>query len=209
MAAKQESKPVKPLGWLWATGIALGLLACLPSMFEALCAKTYATHRHGVAVVTCASSPMGKAAVEALIEDGYLVRCVPLRAYAATVCGRARNEYGAPGCIHAYVHMHMSFDRNRHHRPPSLMCVNKSEPRPPQVYAGVKTEADAGLLKAVATKREGPVLKPLVLDVNKPESLQAAAAKVKAELGEVRCGFVGFGMAGVDDGVESVVGGCA
>lgn len=74
------------------------------------------------------------------------------------------------------------------------------------MYAGVKTEADAGLLKAVATKREGPVLKPLVLDVNKPESLQAAAAKVKAELGEVRCYFVGFGRAGVDDAVERVLG---
>ena len=53
------------------------------------------------------------------------------------------------------------------------------------MYGGVKTEADAGLLKAVGTKREG-MLKPLVLDVAKPESLQAAAAKVKAELGEVR-----------------------
>ena len=90
MAAKQESKPVKPLGWLWATGIALGLLACLPSMFEALCAKTYATHRHGVAVVTCASSAMGKAAVEALIGDGYLVRCVRC-VCTLLVVGRATN----------------------------------------------------------------------------------------------------------------------
>lgn len=68
------SGKVKPLGWLWFAGLMLGILACLPSMFEALCAKTYETHRHGVAVVTCASSPLGKAAVEALIEDGYLVR---------------------------------------------------------------------------------------------------------------------------------------
>jgi hypothetical protein len=53
------------------------------------------------------------------------------------------------------------------------------------VYGGVKTEADAGLLKALGSKREGQ-LRPLVIDAAKPESLAAAAAKVKSELEEVR-----------------------
>lgn len=100
------------------------------------------------------------------------------------------DEYGAGLDIYAYIRL--SIDRTRHDTHHSH-CFNPN-PVPQQVYGGVKTEADAGLLKAVATKREGPVLKPLVLDVNKPESLQAAAAKVKAELGEVR--FVGLGGPG-------------
>jgi ABC-type nickel/cobalt efflux system permease component RcnA len=73
MAGAGKEKPVKPLGWIWSIGLLVGMLACLPAMLEALFAKTYETHRHGVAVVTCASTPLGKAAVEALIEDGYLV----------------------------------------------------------------------------------------------------------------------------------------
>ena len=95
-AAGSKEKPVKPLGWVWATGLTLGILACLPAMFEALCAKTYATHRHGVAVVTCASSPLGKAAVEALIEDGYLVRGSAWEQRTAQRPARACNDESAP-----------------------------------------------------------------------------------------------------------------
>lgn len=62
----------------------------------------------------------------------------------------------------------------------------KPFPQTKQVYGGVKTEADADqLVQAVGTSREG-ALRPLVLDVSKPESLPAVVAKVKAELGTVR-----------------------
>ncbi len=81
-------------------------------MFEALCAKTYATHRHGVAVVTCAASPMGKAAVEALIEDGYLVRVREGGRRRAS----ARGEGSPLHCtaLHCTVRMHVGGS------PPSL-----------------------------------------------------------------------------------------
>lgn len=181
-----KEKLVKPLGWLWLTGLTLGILACVPSMLETLCAKTYATHRHGVAVVTGASSPLGKAAVEALIEDGYVVR-------ATYYVGRKKeNQSGTPLCG--------SFSgRGLRCRAPSYRArqlfhccrrarfsPTKPEPQHKQVYGGVKTEADADqLVQAVGTTREG-ALRPLVLDVSKPESLPAVVAKVKAELGTVR-----------------------
>lgn len=64
------------------------------------------------------------------------------------------------------------------------------------MYGGIKSEADAGLLEGVGAAREG-ALRPLVLDMSKPESLAAAAAKIKAELGKVRaCGGSGAAWVG-------------
>lgn len=69
-----KEKTVKPLGWIWFTGIMLGIAACLPYVVEFMCSKAYATHRHGVVLVTDATSPVGKATCLALMEDGYAVR---------------------------------------------------------------------------------------------------------------------------------------
>ncbi|TFJ86441.1 hypothetical protein NSK_002098 [Nannochloropsis salina CCMP1776] len=68
-----KEKTVKPLGWIWFTGIMLGIAACLPYVVEFMCSKAYATHRHGVVLVTDATSPVGKATCLALMEDGYAV----------------------------------------------------------------------------------------------------------------------------------------
>lgn len=69
-----KEKTVKPLGWVWFSGLMLGMTACLPYIVEYMCSKSYATHRHGVVVVTGATSAVGKAACLALLADGYTVR---------------------------------------------------------------------------------------------------------------------------------------
>jgi len=69
-----KEKAVKPLGWVWFSGLMLGMTACLPYIIEYMCSKSYATHRHGVVLVTGATSAVGKAACLALLADGYTVR---------------------------------------------------------------------------------------------------------------------------------------
>lgn len=64
---------MKPLGWVWFSGLLLGMTACLPYIIEYLCSKQYATHRHGVVFVTGATSTVGKASCLALLADGYTV----------------------------------------------------------------------------------------------------------------------------------------
>lgn len=73
-ASGGKERPVKPLGWVWFSGLMLGMTACLPYIIEYMCSKSYATHRHGVVLVTSATSAVGKAACLALLADGYTVR---------------------------------------------------------------------------------------------------------------------------------------
>lgn len=49
-----------------------------------------------------------------------------------------------------------------------------------QVYCGVPTEGDAHLITDLGKEK----MLPIVIDANKPETLSAAAAKVKSELGK-------------------------
>ncbi len=86
MAGAAKEKQIKPLGWVWFTGLMLGIIACLPYVIEFLCSKAYPTHRGGVVVVTQATTAVGKATCMALLEDGYTVRGLWLVGW--WVCGR-------------------------------------------------------------------------------------------------------------------------
>lgn len=117
-ASGGKERPVKPLGWVWFSGLMLGMTACLPYIIEYMCSKSYATHRHGVVLVTSATSAVGKAACLALLADGYTV------------------------------------------------------------YGGVRVKSEEHLVKELGS----PKILPIVLDIHKSETIEAAVGKVKSEL---------------------------